>query len=187
VLVTLGTGFGTAALIHGKLLKGKHYHAGNLGGHISINFQGEDCNCGSIGCVESEGSTWSLQKNITKDPAYTTSALAGLGEVNFNTVFEFADQGDPLAVCIREHCLKAWATGILNLILSFDPERIVIGGGVMKGNDLIIPYVRKLISRDSWINYYPIELAIAQQVEYAGILGMYYILNSPKKEHKPVL
>ena len=187
VLVTLGTGFGTAALIHGKLLKGKHYHAGNLGGHISINFHGDDCNCGSVGCVETEGSTWALQRNITKDPEYATSALSAVSDVNFNTLFEFADQGDALAIRVRENCLNAWATGILNLILSYDPERIVIGGGIMKGNDLIIPQVRNLINRDSWINYYPIDLAVAQQVEYAGILGMYYILNTPKKEHKPVL
>lgn len=187
VLVTLGTGFGTAALIHGKLLKGKHYHAGNLGGHVTINLHGDICNCGSVGCVESEGSTWALQRNITKDPEYAASALAQVNELNFNTVFEFADQGDPLASRIRENCLKAWSTGILNLILSYDPERIVIGGGIMKGNDLIIPEVRKLIANDSWINYFPIELAVAQQLEYAGILGMYYILNTPKREYKPVL
>jgi glucokinase len=182
VLVTLGTGVGSAALIHGKLLKGKNYLAGNLGGHISINIHGDECNCGNIGCVESEASTWALQKNIVKSPDFKSSALSREEEVNFNTVFECARQGDALAITVQENCLKAWSLGILNLILSYDPERVVIGGGIMKSKDLLIPYVQKLIKNDSWINDNHIELAVAEQVEYAGILGMYYILSNTRRE-----
>jgi glucokinase len=187
VLITLGTGVGSAALIHGKLLKGKHYHAGNLGGHIAINLHGTECNCGSVGCVESEASTWALEKQVTGSPDYKASALASEKEINFNTVFTWAEKGDALAIQIRENCLKAWATGILNLILSYDPERVVIGGGIMQGKNLLIPQVRRMIERDSWINDIPIELVVAEQVEYAGILGMYYLLSLLQKDYKPVL
>jgi glucokinase len=79
VLVTLGTGVGSAALINGKLLKGKHYLAGNLGGHISINLHGDECNCGSTGCVESEASTWALKKNVLKSPDFQRSTRTGGG------------------------------------------------------------------------------------------------------------
>jgi glucokinase len=182
VLVTLGTGVGSAALIEGKLLRGKHFLAGNLGGHISINLHGDECNCGSIGCVESEASTWALQKNIVKSPDFKTSALAHEAEVSFNTVFDCARKGDALAIRIQENCLKAWSLGILNLILSYDPERVVIGGGIMKSKDLVIPYVQRLIKNDSWINDNHIELVVAEQVEYAAILGMYYLLNLTKGE-----
>jgi glucokinase len=181
VLITLGTGVGSAALINGKLLKGKHYLAGNLGGHISINLHGDECNCGSIGCVESEASTWALQKNIIKSPDFKTSALAQESEINFNAVFDCARQGDALAIRIQENCLKAWSLGILNMILSYDPERVVIGGGIMKSKDLLIPHVQQLIKNDSWINDNHIELVVAEQVEYAGILGMYYLLTLLKK------
>lgn len=187
VLITLGTGVGSAALIHGKLLKGKHYHAGNLGGHIAINLHGVECNCGSVGCVESEASTWALQKQVTHAAQFKTSALSRESEINFNTVFACAAKGDALAIQIQENCLKAWATGILNLILSYDPERVVIGGGIMTGKNLLIPYVRRMIERDSWINDIPIELVVAEQVEYAGILGMYYLLSLLQKDYKPVL
>ncbi|MGA7719795.1 MAG: ROK family protein [Ignavibacteriaceae bacterium] len=58
--------FGGAVLIEGKLLRGKHFQAGCLAAHSTINFSGKLCNCGNIGCVESEASTWrlpSLSKN----------------------------------------------------------------------------------------------------------------------------
>lgn len=181
VLITLGTGVGSAALINGKLLRGKHYLAGNLGGHISINLHGDECNCGSIGCVESEASTWALQKNVVKSPDFKSSALSKEEEVNFNSVFDCARKGDALAIRTQENCLRAWSLGILNLILSYDPERVVIGGGIMKNKDLLIPYVERLIKNDSWINDNHIELVVAEQVEYAGILGMYYLLTPSSK------
>src|SRR3990170_7444612 len=75
VLITLGTGVGTAALINGKLLHGKHFLAGSLGGHMSINLHGDVCNCGNLGCVESEASTWALQKLVTRDRNFHSSTL----------------------------------------------------------------------------------------------------------------
>lgn len=53
VMVTIGTGIGSAVLIDGQLLKGKHFQAGNLGGHFTVNHRGTKCTCGNIGCVES--------------------------------------------------------------------------------------------------------------------------------------
>ncbi len=57
VMLTFGTGIGSATLLEGKLLKGKHFQAGNLGGHFTINVNGALCTCGNLGCVEAEAST----------------------------------------------------------------------------------------------------------------------------------
>jgi glucokinase len=176
VLIMLGTGVGTAALVNGRLLKGKHYHAGNLGGHMTINLNGDICNCGNLGCVESEASTWSLQRYKTH-PQFSTSALSAHAELDFDAVFQCAAAGDALAVSIRENSLKAWSLGIINLILAYDPERVVIGGGIMRSKDIIIPHVKKMMSHDSWINHNVVELAVAEQTEYAGILGMAHLLT----------
>jgi glucokinase len=86
VLITLGTGVGSAVLINGKMLRGKNHLAGNLGGHISINLHGDECNCGNIGCVESEASTWALQKIASRSPKFDESALKLEEEVNFNSL-----------------------------------------------------------------------------------------------------
>lgn len=70
VMVTLGTGIGSAVLIEGKLLKGKHFQAGNLGGHFTVNFNGIICTCGNRGCMEAEASTWRLPELIKSNPIY---------------------------------------------------------------------------------------------------------------------
>ena len=86
VMLTLGTGVGSAAIIEGKLLVGKHFQAGCLGGHFTVNIQGEQCSCGNVGCVEAEASTWHLSKMLTSAPRYSESLVAGK-EADFENIF----------------------------------------------------------------------------------------------------
>ncbi|MDN5217084.1 ROK family protein [Fulvivirgaceae bacterium BMA12] len=178
VLITLGTGVGTAVLLEGKLLRGKHYLAGNLGGHMSVNIYGKRCNCGNIGCLESESSTWALRDRIVQSPHFQESTLASEKDLDFHTVFKKAEEGDLLAGQIKENSLKAWSLGIINLIHAYDPEKIVIGGGIMKSKEIILPYVKKMIKKHSWLKTGQIAVTPAKQLEYAGILGMGYLLTS---------
>ena len=64
VVMTIGTGIGTSAIIEGKLLRGRHFQAGCLGGHISVQYEGRECTCGNKGCLEAYGSTWSLEGRV---------------------------------------------------------------------------------------------------------------------------
>lgn len=177
VLITLGTGVGSAVLINGQMLRGKHFLAGNLGGHMTINIHGTHCNCGNIGCLESESSTWVLQHKVTNSPLFQTSTLSLEEEINFNVLFKRANQGDELAIQVRESCLKAWSVGVINLLHAYDPERIIIGGGIMKSKDIIIPYIKEMIGKYSWIQKDEIEVTSAEQIENAGILGVCHLLN----------
>src|SRR6478736_1146438 len=77
VLMTLGTGVGTSAVVDGVPLRGQHGQAGCLGGHVTVNIDGERCVCKNIGCVESEASTWALPTHARRDPDFATSTLAG--------------------------------------------------------------------------------------------------------------
>jgi glucokinase len=185
VLITLGTGVGSAVLLNGKLLKGKHYLAGNLGGHMSINLHGDTCNCGATGCLETEGSSWALERQVKTSPDYLTSALFLDKEMNFGTLFTRARQGDKLAIVLRDNGLKAWSAGIINLILAYDPERVVIGGGIMKSKDIIIPYVSQMIKKHPWLSGSAVELVAAEQVDYAGIVGMYHLIRLFNQEQNP--
>src|SRR6478752_2650383 len=58
VLLTLGTGIGTAALVGGRPLRGRHGHAGVLNGHVTVDVDGPRCPCGNVGCAEALASTW---------------------------------------------------------------------------------------------------------------------------------
>lgn len=177
VMITLGTGVGSAVMINGQMVRGINHIAGNLGGHMTINLHGSQCNCGHIGCVESEGSTWMLS-NVRNMPGFSQSSLSTMPEVDFASVFTHADQGDEIATQIRDHSIYAWALGIINMILAYDPECIVIGGGVMHSKDLIVPKIEELIKKNVWIKDNPLEIKSAEQLEYAGILGLYHMLNT---------
>lgn len=168
VLVTLGTGVGSGVMIDGKLLSGRNFVAGNLGGHMTINVNGKECNCGNIGCLESESSTWNLQKERN---------------IDFKTLFQLADQGDQQAVEVRDNCLKAWSLGIISLIHAFDPERIVVGGGIMMSGDIVLAKIREMIVKHSWVKNNPPEVIAAAHPDFAGILGMYYMVTTRNKVH----
>ena len=76
VMMTLGTGIGGVALIGGRLLRGKHFQAGVLGGHLVADFEGRPCTCGGVGCVEAEASSWALPDICRATPGFEASALA---------------------------------------------------------------------------------------------------------------
>jgi glucokinase len=173
VLVTLGTGVGSAVIMDGQLLSGAHYMAGNLGGHMVINFQGDDCNCGSVGCLETEASSWALPRFIRKVEGFQRSNLAVAPD--FRTVFQLAAEGDEFAKRLRERCLGAWSAGILNLVHAFDPEMIVLGGGIMQSGSVIIPYIQKRIDQYSWGGKGTVRVVPAVHAEEAGLLGAAYL------------
>lgn len=177
VLVTLGTGVGSAVLINGKLLKGKNFIGGNLFGHSTINYNGSTCNCGNIGCLEAEASSWSLSEKVKNSSEINNSLLGKENEINFETLFVLASKGDLLAIKIRDRCIDAWATAVINMIHAYDPEKIVIGGGIMKSKDVIIPKIEKKVFGSAWIKKNSVEIIAAQQVDYAAILGMNHLVK----------
>ena len=181
VLITLGTGVGSAVMIEGKLLSGRNFVAGNLGGHMTINLHGKTCNCGGIGCLETESSTWALADEVKSAPELSASSLSHELDIDFKSLFKHAANGDGLALRIRDKCIKAWSLGTINLIHAFDPERIVVGGGIMESHQLVLPQIRRMIAAHSWVKDNPPELVAAAHPQKAGMLGMYYLLTLNKR------
>jgi glucokinase len=180
VMITIGTGVGSAALVNGRLLKGSHYLAGNLGGHQIIRFDGVRCNCGNTGCLESEASSWSLPGRLQQDARFADSPFSASEKQDYETVFRLAAQDEPLALSVRNRSLEAWAAGILNLVYSFDPDKVVIGGGVMHSADVILPFIQHSINHASWLPPNAVEIVAAQQPDWAGVLGMGYLASTYK-------
>jgi len=187
VLITLGTGVGSAVMIGGKVLSGRNFIAGNLGGHMTINMHGKTCNCGNIGCLETEGSTWALADEVRNVPRFTGSSLSEESDIDFKNLFRHAEEGDSLAAQVRDKCLKAWSLGIINLIHAFDPEKIVIGGGIMESQHILLPHIQHMIATHSWVKNNPPELLAAKHPQLAGILGMYHLLTEGKNAHTTIL
>jgi glucokinase len=180
VMITLGTGIGGAAMMNGKLVRGKHVQGGCLGGHLPVLFTGRKCTCGAIGCTEAEASGWALPLIAREWPGFEDSRLAKEPSVNFRAVFELALQGDEVALGIRDRCLRVWATGAVGLIHAYDPEMIIIGGGVMRSADVIIPFVQEHVKNHSWTPWGTVKVVAAELGNHAGLLGAVPLLSTQK-------
>jgi glucokinase len=177
VMMTIGTGIGTAAIIDGQLLRGRHFMAGCLGGHIAVMYNGRHCTCGNIGCLEAYGSTWCLEQTARSAKEFAGSALAAVPKIDFATLFEAAENGDALAKRIKQDCQDVWSAGIVNLIHAYDPEVVVMGGGVMKRAAEILPYVTEKVHARAWTPWGKVSIRATQLHEDAGTLGVIYSLQ----------
>jgi glucokinase len=179
VMTTLGTGIGGAAMITGRLLRGKHAQAGCLGGHIPADFEGHTCTCGAIGCTEAEASGWALPLIAQEWPGFAQSRLAMETSVNFEALFRLAEERDPVALAIRDRCLKVWAVGTVGLVHAYDPEIVVFGGGVMKSADTILPFIQAYVEKHAWTPWGKVKVRAAELGNYAGLLGSIPLLAEP--------
>ncbi len=178
VMVTLGTGIGSAVLIGGELLIGKHFQAGNLGGHFVVNHKGTVCTCGNVGCVEAEASTWRLPSLLKEHPEFSESAIKNEEVLDFRALFHHAAMNDRVAKEVLEHCLSAWAAGIINMIHAFDPEMIILSGGIMKSSGVILPALQEKVNQLAWTPWGEVKLVEAKYPDSAALYGADYLVRS---------
>jgi glucokinase len=177
VVMTLGTGIGTSVITEGKLLRGKHFQAGCLGGHISVVYNGRMCNCGNRGCVETYASTWALRERIEKHKYFDKSSLSKIPVIDFETLFTEADNNDALAIEFKNDCIALWSAAIVNLIHAYDPEVVVIGGGVMQRHEELIPLIKKIVHQHAWTPWGKVDIRASALLADAGLYGAVYCLQ----------
>ncbi len=179
--ITLGTGVGSAAVVDGRMLIGNNFIAGNLGGHMVIDRNGLACNCGNTGCMEAQSSTWSLPNIVKNHPGYKNSKLRDLNQLDFKNLFTLANENDQCAKEVRDYCLEMWSVGISNLCIAYDPEMVILNGGIMASHQDIIPYVEERINRKTKLSpNNKIVVKLATNLDSAAIFGLKYLLE--KKE-----
>lgn len=178
VAITLGTGIGSAVLMGGELLIGKHFQAGNLGGHFVVNHKGTDCTCGNVGCVEAEASTWRLPSLLKEHPEFNESAIKNEEVLDFRALFHHAGNNDKVAKEVLEHCLSAWAAGIITMIHAFDPGMIILSGGIMKSSAVILPALQEKVNQLAWTPWGKVKLVEAKYPDSAALYGADYLVRS---------
>lgn len=175
--LTLGTGIGGAIIINGKLVHGAHHASANFG-YLSMRPDGIPHVCGNAGAVENYASHAGLVdrvKNRLAEGAESSlsARLAADGpEFGFRQVFEESGKGDPLAVELIDDFVKELAVLLANLLLAFDPEAILIGGGIIKAGPAF--FKRITDTAKSRIASFPAETIHILPMslgEYAGIYG----------------
>ena len=177
VMITLGTGLGTSAVIQGHVLRGKHGQAGCLGGHLTVRYGGRSCNCGSVGCAEAEASTAFLNELARSRPDYAGSALAKEPALDFAAVFRYAAAGDDCARAIRDHSILVWSCLAVNLIHAYDPEIVILGGGIMASEDVILPAVRDYVHRHANSPWGKVRVTASELGDTAALAASEWLLK----------
>jgi glucokinase len=177
VMMTLGTGVGGAAMMDGRLVRGRHFQAGCLGGHLPAHFDGRPCSCGAIGCVEAEASTAALPGLLREWPEGAGSVLADASPLDYRAVFAAARAGDAVAAGLRDRSLRVWAAGAVGLVHAYDPEVLVVGGGVMADGGAVLAAIADRVHHHAWTPWGRVEVRAAALGSRAALLGAVPLLS----------
>jgi glucokinase len=177
VMITLGTGLGTGAIIEGRVLRGAHSQAGCLGGHLTVRYGGRVCACGNIGCAEAEASTACLGDLAKTRADFSGSALRREPVLDFAAVFRLAAAGDSCAAALRDHSLFVWSSLAVNLIHAYDPEVLILGGGIMGNADVILPAVSKHVRRYAHTPWGKVRVVASELRDQAALVAGEWLLR----------
>lgn len=164
VLLTIGTGIGSGVILDGELWMGACGFAGELG-HVVVNPEGDVCNCGVRGCMETEAAAPKVIKNYQAFSGRTESVTA-------EDVYMKAKAGDEDA---RQSFAQAgYYLGIgLGIVINFlNPEKILLGGGVMTtGEYLLAPAIAEARRRCFKASFACCSIEKAVLGNDAGLVG----------------
>lgn len=171
VCITLGTGVGGAIVIDGKLVKGVKGSAGELG-HMIINENGIQCNCGSRGCYEAYSSTSALVRSYLK--------YNKIEKIDGEEIMRRVQGGEEIAVRVYNEFLAHVITGLVNITHILDPGLIIIGGGISAQGNTFFKEINKRFQQAVMKSYGAYTRIVQAKLENdAGIVGACYaFLNS---------
>lgn len=147
VFFTVSTGVGGGAILNGKIYRGHTSNALEIG-HMTVAPHGPRCNCGNVGCVEATSSGTAIAKRAHE--ALSTkveTSLRKYDNVTSYEVFVEAAAGDPVAKDIIDDAMNYLGIAVANSVSIFDPEYVIIGGGVSKAGDIVFDTVRKVVNK----------------------------------------
>ncbi len=181
-LLTWGTGLGAGIVIDGKVDENPNNLFAEFG-HSTVSDDDWPCKCGSKGCVDtmvcgggiakhgqiavSEGKDTMLRGLCEEDPAKLTSPM----------VFEAAEQGDEVAISILERVAILLGRLCANVVLTMQPEKIVIVGGLAERSDFVLDTINRTMADNCWLIFKGLtkcEVVASRLSDTAGVLGAIY-------------
>ena len=147
IYLTISTGVGGGIVLDGRLHRGPTGNGGELG-HVTVDWHGRPCRgCGRLGCLEAYVSGTSIAERALEALAATpdSSTLRELGVVTAEDVAAAARDGDALARAVWDETVEALAVGLTSIVNLFEPERIVLGGGVTATGEQLLGPVRERV------------------------------------------
>lgn len=146
ISITLGTGLGSGIVVDGKLVYGHNGFAGELG-HIMVEPNGRQCNCGKKGCLETYVSATGIVRTIkeSEKSALEKSALSKIKpqDLTSKSIYNCAIKGDKLALEAFEFTANLLGRALANVGLITAPQAIIIAGGLAEAEKLLFPLVKE--------------------------------------------
>jgi glucokinase len=185
LLVTLGTGVGGGAVVNGKVLRGAHGFAAEIG-HFQVDPHGPRCACGEAGHWEAMASGTALgalgRAAAAKGEAPSVLAAAGgdVSAVRGTHVGEAAQRGEADAVALIVEYAHQVAVGLVGLANIFDPEKVLVSGGLVELGDVLLgPLAAAFHGRVEGAPYRPaIPVVAAELGGRAGVIGAAVLAGS---------
>ena len=176
--VTLGTGVGGGIIIGGKIYSGFNFAGGEMG-HMVTHVGGRRCGCGRCGCFEAYASATAIINDAKE--AYKAHPESKIGElcggnpdkINGKIVFDARDAGDETAKAVVDNYIRELGDGIINYINIFQPEVLLIGGGISaQGEKLLAPLREYVFTYSYGANLLPrTKIMTTTLGNDAGIIG----------------
>lgn len=178
VMVTLGTGVGGGVIIHNKIYDGCNFSGAELG-HSVIVVDGRECTCTRKGCLEAYASATGLiattREIMEQDKSSKMWEMVGndLSKVSGRTAFDAMRAGDASGKQVVDTYIKYLACGITNIINTFQPDILCIGGGISHEGETLLAPLREIVSREVYSRHSAVNTKIvpASLGNGAGIIG----------------
>ena len=150
IMITLGTGLGSGIISNKQLIYGYDGHAGELG-HISINAEGRECNCGKLGCLEMYVSAKGIKKtidNLFNDRPDNDFLKLINNKFDGKIIDDAYDRDDSIAKEIYRYTGKKLGFGLAQAAILFNPEAFVFYGGLSKAGDRLFSFTRESMNNN---------------------------------------
>lgn len=177
VCIFVGTGIGSGIVRDGKLYRGATGTAGEIG-HMLLFPDGKQCGCGAFGCLEAYASRTAIAKSILVDLGRGLDTILRdkvdmtKGILRSKALAQAVTQGDELVInCVRE-AARCMGMGLASVINFYNPQRIILGGGVVEAIDSYVQLAEREARRLALkIPSRKVEIVRAELGDYAGIIG----------------
>jgi glucokinase len=159
VFVTVSTGIGGGVVVDHKLMRGARGMGGHVG-HMMIARDGPLCTCGGKGCFEA----------LAAGPAFGKAGLAH-GYENASAIVDAARKGEVVALVLVKQEAEWLGYGFASLLHLYSPQRLVMGGGVSKALDLMLPIIKQTMLPITMPSFRSADIVAAQLGDNAGLIG----------------
>jgi glucokinase len=162
VYLTISTGVGGGVVIGGHLYRGSMGNGGELG-HVTVDWHGRTCRgCGRRGCLEAYVSGTSIAERARE---------AGLDLATAEDVAAAARNGDAGAAAVWDETVEALACGLTSIVNLFEPELVVVGGGVSRSGEQLLGPVRERVRASAIGPAASAEIVASALGDHVGVVG----------------